>query len=106
PLNNFTKGDVITDIKLINPIVPYAIFSEYFIANLLGTNSPKIKVKKDNIIVIIIIENVCQKLIPKLGAQEFNIGANFAAKASAANALDKNPASVIPIWIVERNLLG
>ena len=35
-----------------------------------------------------------------------NIGASSLAKASAANALDKNPASVIPICIVARNLLG
>ena len=106
PLNNFTKGDAITEIKLINPIVPKAIFSEYFIASLFGTNSPNIKVKKDNIIVIIIIENVCQKFIPKLGAHELSIGASFVANVSAANALDRKPASVIPIWIVDKNLLG
>ena len=54
-------------------------------------------VKNDKIIVIIIIENVCQKLIPKLGNQSFKIGASFDANVSAAKALDRNPASVIPI---------
>ena len=36
-----------TDIPLIIPIVPNAIFSEYFIAKRFGTNSPKTNVKKE-----------------------------------------------------------
>ena len=41
-----------------------------------------------------------------LGIMLFKIGANSDAKASAAKALDKNPAKVIPICIVDKNLLG
>ena len=33
-------------------------------------------------------------------------GAKSSANDSAAKALDKNPASVTPIWIVAKNLLG
>ena len=40
------------------------------------------------------------------GIKLFITGANLSAKASEANALDKKPASVIPICIVAKNLLG
>ena len=42
----------------------------------------------------------------KNGITWYKVGANFSANASDANALDKNPANVIPIWIVAKNLLG
>ena len=41
-----------------------------------------------------------------LGIKLFKTGANFSANASDAKALDKNPARVIPICIVAKNLLG
>ena len=62
-------------------------------------------VKNDKIIVIIIIDIFCQAPIP-IGITLFNTGANLDANASDANALDKNPANVIPICIVDKNLLG
>ena len=40
------------------------------------------------------------------GIQLFNTGANISANVSDAKALDRNPASVIPICIVAKNLLG
>ena len=105
-VNNFTNGAVITDIVFIIPIVKYANFSQYFIANLLGTSSPKTKVKYDSKIVIIIIDIPFHVPIPMLGIKLFKTGANFSANASDAKALDKNPARVIPICIVAKNLLG
>ena len=63
-------------------------------------------VKKDNIIVIIIIDILFHIFKLKNGIILNNIGANFSANASDANALDKNPARVIPICIVAKNLLG
>ena len=65
-----------------------------------------LNVKNDKIIVITIIDNACQNPIPGPGIHSFNIGDNSLANVSAANALDKNPASVIPICIVAKNLLG
>ena len=62
-------------------------------------------VKNDKIIVIIIIDIFCQATIP-IGIKLFNTGANLEANASDANALDKKPANVIPICIVDKNLLG
>ena len=66
-------------------------------ASLFGTNSPNTNVKKDKIIVIKIIDILFQT--PKLiyGIRLYNAGANISANVSDANALDKNPASVIPI---------
>ena len=52
---------------------------------------------KDKIIVISIIAILCQIPIPKDGAILYKTGANSSANFSEANALDKNPASVIPI---------
>ena len=48
---------------------------------------------------------LCHTPIP-IGIKSFSIGASFPANVSDANALDKNPANVIPICIVARNLLG
>ena len=44
-VKNLTNGAVAIDIAFITPIVPNAIFSEFFIAILFGTNSPNINVK-------------------------------------------------------------
>ena len=44
--------------------------------------------------------------LPTLGVILFNASASLSANVSAAKALDKKPASVIPICIVARNLLG
>ena len=105
-VKNLTNGDITIEIALITPIDPYAIFSLYFIAIRFGTSSPKINVKYDKIIVIIIIATLFHA--PKLiaGIQLYRIGDNSPANLSAANALDKNPANVIPICIVAKNLLG
>ena len=62
--------------------------------------------KKERIIVIIKIEIPFQTSMLIAGIVLFNIGANLSANASDANALDKKPASVIPICIVAKNLLG
>ena len=104
-VSNFTNGAVIIDIVLIIPIVPKAIFSLFLIASLFGTNSPKISEKYESIIVIKIIDMFLHAVNPK-GIKFCSIGAKSSANASAANALDKNPASVIPICIVAKNLLG
>ena len=101
----FTIGNVIICINLIIPIVPKAIFSGFFIAILFGTSSPNTSEKYERIIVIITIEIVFHTLTPR-SIQLFNFGANSLANASAANALDRNPAKVIPICIVAKNLLG
>ena len=88
------------------PIAKYETFSEFFIPILFGTNSPKIRVKNDKIIVITIIEIPFQTSTVKNGIQLWKVGAKTSANVSDANALDKNPANVIPIWIVAKNLLG
>ena len=94
-----------TCINLIIPTVEKAIFSGFFIPILFGTNSPNTSEKYESIIVIITIDIVFQTDIP-IGINSFNIGASSLANASAANALYKKPASVIPICIVAKNLLG
>ena len=96
-LKNFTNGAVTTDMVFIIPIDANAIFSQFFIASLFGTNSPKIKVKYESIIVINIIDILFHAAKPICGILSFNIGANSLANVSAAKALDKNPARVIPI---------
>ena len=53
--------------------------------------------KYDNIIVITIIAILFHAVKLIAGIHLFNIGANSLAKVSDAKALDKNPASVIPI---------
>ena len=56
-------------------------------------------------IVIKTIDILFHTPIPN-GIRLFRIGANSDANVSEANALDRNPASVIPICIVAKNLLG
>ena len=104
-VKNFTNGAAIIDNILIKPTAIFAILFEYFIANLFGTSSPNTNEKYESINVTIIIDTLFQNVIPS-GNHLSNTGANFVANASDANALDKNPASVIPICIVAKNLLG
>ena len=66
-------------------------------ASLFGTSSPNTSVKKDKIKVIKIIEMVLQIEILKNGIHWLRVGASISANVSDANALDKNPAKVIPI---------
>lgn len=64
--NRKTKGFVILAKISIVPTANRENFSAWFKATLLGTSSPKTKVKKDNKIVIIIIANLSEYNIPWL----------------------------------------
>jgi hypothetical protein len=55
-VSRLTKGEVTDDRKLSGPTTKLEMESAFFIASLLGTNSPKTRVKYDNIIVIRITE--------------------------------------------------
>ena len=90
------KGAVTIETKRIGPTAKNATFSENFIAILFGTNSPITSEKYESIIVIITIDILFHTEIPS-GIKFSNAGANSSANASAAKALDKNPARVIPI---------
>ena len=89
----FTNGARMMEIARIIPTVANAIFSWFFIPILFGTNSPKIRVKKDNSIVT----NIIAMFFAELPSNGVSSGAKSSANDSAAKALDKNPASVTPI---------
>ena len=94
--------------KIIIPHAVSASFSLCFIAHRLGTSSPNASVKYDNIKVIRITETVLITpafLDDILNAFTSRSESPF-AKLSAANAEPRNPASVTPICIVERNFVG
>ena len=92
----------------IMPQTPFASFSLCFMAILLGTSSPKIRVKYERIIVISTTDTVLTvpvyfSEIPKV---LIILAEKPSAKLSAAKAEPKKPAKVMPIWMVERKRVG
>jgi len=75
-------------------------------ATLFGTSSPNTRVKYDNISVITMTEIVFNVEAGMLRPVSMRKSVSLLAKLSAAKALPKNPARVIPTWIIDRNCDG
>ena len=88
------------------PAILSASSSAFFIATRFGTSSPKTRLKYAKINVITTMHadfNASSAIGIPVPLKSVT---NGCAKFSAANALCKNPASVIATWIVARNFAG
>ncbi len=83
-----------------------AIPSAFFMATRFGTSSPNTSVKYDRIIVITVTVETLRTDSESGILNPLRMPTRGSAKDSAAKALARKPASVIPIWMVARNLLG
>ena len=86
----------------IKPMAFLAHSSDFCCAILFGTNSPKINVKKEMTTVIRMTARVFKREIEPGHPIFLSQATRCSERTSAEKAAPKNPARVMPIWIVER----
>ena len=92
----------------MTPQTASASFSLCRIAMRFGTSSPSTSVKNERISVITMTATVLMAPVYAAGMLKVSTkkSESRSAKLSAANAEPRKPASVMPIWIVERKRVG
>ena len=101
-------GFMMTATTRTTGVVNVATFMGACMAMRLGTSSPSTSVKNDRMMVITTTESVLRAFLESAVNFRSSISqlTSLSEKFSAANALPRNPASVMPICIADRNEVG